>query len=89
MGEMLLEVVCLLLGIYTFIVFARVLSTWVTRPPEPLLPVFRGLAALTDPLLRPLRERLPTLSLGGLGLDLSPLVLIFGLIILRSIVCAA
>jgi YggT family protein len=42
---------------------------------------------LIYPLILPLRRILPPLRLGGAMLDLSPLVLIFGLQILRRFIC--
>jgi YggT family protein len=46
--------------------------------------VFRG---VTEPVLRPLRALLPPVRLGGMGLDLSPLVLLIALGILSAVIC--
>ncbi len=80
---------CLLLQVYWFVLLAHVIFSWVPRPPEPLLPFVRGVSRLVEPLAAPLRRVIPPLRLGGVGLDLSILVLFFGLLIVRSLVCSA
>jgi YggT family protein len=73
------------LGIYRFVLLGHVIFSWVPRPPEPLIPVRLGLAALVEPLLRPLRGKIPPLRLGGVALDLSIIVLFIGLIVLQGV----
>jgi YggT family protein len=43
--------------------------------------------SVTEPVLRPLRAILPPVRLGGVGLDLSPLVLLIALGILAAAIC--
>lgn len=83
------SVLCLLLGIYWAVLLAHVIFSWVPRPPEPLLPFVRGVRRLVDPVAEPLRRTIPGIPLGasGVRLDLSILVLFFGVIILQGIVC--
>lgn len=83
----LLDVLCLLLTIYFIILLARIILSWVPSLPEPIQPLARGVRALTDPLLNPLRGLIPPIGAGGVGLDLSPLILFFGIMILRGILC--
>jgi YggT family protein len=66
------------IGMYTLVLLAYVIFSWIPRPPEPLVPIRLGSAALVDPLLRPLRGRIPPLRLGGIALDLSIIVLFIG-----------
>lgn len=82
-----LEFVCLLLSIYVLVLLVRIVLGIIPSLPEPLRPVERGLGALTDPLLNPLRRVIPPVGAGGLGLDLSPLVLFFGIMVLQLILC--
>lgn len=63
------------IGMYTLVMLAYVIFSWVPRPPEPLIPIRLGSAAMVDPLLRPLRGVIPPLRLGGIALDLSIIVL--------------
>jgi len=73
-GNFLLTVANLLhlvLMAYMWIIIARAILSWVS--PDPFNPIVRFLYRVTEPVLRPIRYRLPTLSM---GLDLSPMVVI-------------
>lgn len=74
--------VILLLQAYVLVLIAYVIIAWVPRMPEPLQPAARGVRGMVDPLLQPLRRVMPPLRLGGIGIDLSILVLFFGVQIL-------
>ncbi len=80
-------VICQLLLLYLLVLIGRIILSWVPSPPEPLLPVVRLLAKLTDPVLVPLRNVLPPVRIGAAALDLSPLVVYFGISILRGVLC--
>jgi YggT family protein len=73
------------LGIYIIVMFAYVIFSWVPRPPEPLVPIRLGSAALVDPVVRPLRGVIPPLRLGGIALDLSIIVVFIGARILQGV----
>ena len=55
---------------YILIIIARALISWVS--PDPFNPIVRFLYRATEPVLRPIRRRMPT----ALGLDLSPLIVL-------------
>lgn len=80
-------IVCWLLLAYELVLLAYVIFSWVPRPPEPLQPVIRVVQGLVEPLLAPLRRVIPPLRMGGVGLDLSILVVFFAVIILRGVLC--
>ncbi len=61
-------------------VIIRAVISWVN--PDPYNPVVRILQRLTEPLLRPLRRLAPPHKLGGL--DLSPLILVLLIQLVRS-----
>lgn len=83
----LLTVICWLLTLYWLVLLAHVVFSWVPRPPEPILPLVRGVRALVEPVAAPLRRVIPPLQLGGMGLDLSILILFFAVILLRGALC--
>jgi YggT family protein len=70
----LLNVVHLAITIYIWIIIIRALISWVS--PDPFNPIVRFLYRATEPVLRPIRRKLPTYQI---GLDLSPLLVIIGL----------
>jgi YggT family protein len=49
--------------------------------------VYGFLYAITEPVLGPLRRLIPPVGIGGMGLDLSPTIVLFGLFILTGILC--
>jgi YggT family protein len=61
----------LVLEVYFWIIIARAVLSWVS--PDPFNPVVRFLYRVTEPVLRPIRYRLPTVAA---GLDLSPVVVL-------------
>ncbi|HVM00258.1 MAG TPA: YggT family protein [Egibacteraceae bacterium] len=85
----LMQVLCIALDVYYVVLLVRIILSWVPSLPEPVQPVARGVRAVTDPLLNPLRGVLPPVRIGAGALDLSPLILFFGIIILRALICPA
>ena len=85
--DIVLTVVCLALDIYWIILIARIILSWVPSLPEPLLPVARFIRAATDPLMLPLRGMLPPVQMGAAAFDLSPLIIFFGVGLIRSLLC--
>jgi YggT family protein len=79
----------LLLEIYWWVLLAHVIFSWIPRPPEPIMPFVLGVRRLVEPVVAPLRRVIPPLRLGGIALDLSILVLFFGVAILRQVARAA
>ena len=69
----------LLLQAYFWIIIARAVLSWVS--PDPFNPIVRFLYRVTEPVLRPIRHRLPTLAI---GIDLSPMVVILAIFFLDS-----
>ncbi len=69
----------LVLWAYFWIVIARAVLSWVN--PDPFNPIVRFLYRVTEPVLRPLRRRLPTV---GMGLDLSPMLVILAIYFLQA-----
>jgi len=63
---------------YIIIIIVRALISWVS--PDPYNPIVRFLYRVTEPVLRPIRYRLPTVAM---GLDLSPVVVILILMFLQ------
>ena len=64
--------------LYVFVIFAMVIMSWlisfnvINRHNQVVDMIWRTVVALTEPLLRPIRNLMPNMG----GLDLSPLVLL-------------
>ncbi len=79
----LAEVIDLVIQIYTYIVIARAIVSWVN--PDPYNPIVRFLYQATEPVLVRIRRMIP--SVFG-GFDLSPIILLVGLTLLRRLLLA-
>jgi YggT family protein len=49
--------------------------------------VYSVLYSLTEPVLGPVRRIIPPMGFGGMGLDLSPIVVFFGISVISGILC--
>mgnify|MGYP001179669879 FL=1 len=76
----LATVINMVCQIYFYIVVARALLSWVN--PDAYNPIVRFLHNVTDPVLDRIRRILP-FNLGGI--DISPIVLLFGLEVVRQL----
>ncbi len=74
-----MTLLCRLLDIYVVLIIARIVLEWIRVPGDhPLAQIKRLLAAAVDPLLIPIRRVLPDMPIGGVRIDLSPLLLLLG-----------
>lgn len=64
-----------LLGLYSWVIIAAALITWVS--PDPRNPIVMFLRQVTEPVLTPVRRLLPPWKTGGL--DFSPLIVILAI----------
>ncbi len=73
--------------IYVYIVLISIILSWFRVPGDhPVAAVQRGVSRLVDPVLAPIRRMLPPVRIGGMGLDLSPIILILGLQFLLAVI---
>jgi YggT family protein len=75
----LAQLIHLVLMAYFWIIIARAVLSWVN--PDPFNPIVRFLYRVTEPVLRPIRHRLPTFSI---GIDLSPMIVILAIYFLDA-----
>ena len=71
-------VVNIVLNTYMWIIIVRALLSWVN--PDPYNPIVQFIYRITEPVLRPIRNVLPTQQI---GLDLSPMVAILAIYFLQ------
>ncbi|MDQ1446113.1 MAG: YggT family protein [Acidimicrobiaceae bacterium] len=83
-----MAIVCLLLQLYLIALFGRIILSWFPiSPGSPLAPVFSALYAVTEPVLGPIRRMLPPMRMGGMGLDLSPIIVIVLFQVIQRSIC--
>lgn len=84
----ILDVVMLVLQLYTYVIVAAAIFSWlyafnVVNPRNQVVSMIGNmLYQLTEPLLRPIRQILPSMG----GLDLSPIVLLLGVFLLQQVI---
>ncbi len=82
------EIACWFLYIYSFVLIARILLSWIPiRFLERIETLGGILYTLTDPVLRPLRRVLSPLRLGAIALDFVPAIAVVAIMFLRRIIC--
>jgi YggT family protein len=78
------SIICGALGIFIFMVYARVILSWFPANPNGAFgQIARIIYQITDPVMLPVQRALPLVG----PLDLSPIVVVIGLSILQSIIC--
>ncbi len=76
----IIQLVQTLFDLYSFILLARVLISWVQI--DPYNPIVRLLYQLTEPLLAPIRRLLPQTGM----MDFSPIVAFIAIMVVERIV---
>jgi YggT family protein len=74
------ELVALVINVFLFAVLIQVIMSWIN--PGGYNPALELVERLTEPLLAPARRLLPPIS----GLDLSPMLVMLGLVVLEMLV---
>jgi YggT family protein len=83
-----LDVVMLALNIYTWLLIASAVLSWliafnvVNTRNQFVATVWDSLYKITEPALRPIRERLPSLG----GIDISPIILLLLIFFIQSVI---
>jgi len=72
----LASVIDMVATVIIWLIIARAILSWVS--PDPNNPIVRAIYQMTEPLLYPIRSRLPYMG----GMDLSPIVTIIAVIFL-------
>jgi YggT family protein len=81
------EFVHTLFLVYLLLIFAYIITSWIPLPYNVWLNrVQRFLYDVVDPYIRLFRRFLPQLRMGGLGLDLSPVLAILVLFALERVI---
>ena len=82
------DYVSALFTVYVILILVRILLSWIPRLPynRVLHSVVTFVHDVTDPYLRLFRRVIPPIGGGGFGLDISPIIAIFVLVIAQQII---
>ena len=84
----LLDVILLVLDLYTYVVIAAVILSWliafnvVNMYNDFVRSIANAVNALTEPVLRPIRQLMPNLG----GIDISPVILFLLIFLIQQII---
>jgi len=76
------------IGLYQIVVFAAVIFSWligfnvINSSNEFVRTIWMALNAVTEPLLGPIRRLLPNMG----GLDISPIILLLGCVLVQNVI---
>lgn len=85
MGIVRLLLQWLLLGLFVWIVLSWIVGFGRLPFDHPIRRIYEVMSRIIEPVLRPIRAVIPPVRIGGAALDLSPLILIFGISILARL----
>jgi YggT family protein len=89
---LLLALVSFVLLLFQMLLVARAVLDWSVALAGPSMPgsirsrLTRGVHAVTEPVLGPVRRVLPPLRFGGVGIDLSFVVVFLAVVLIRSFI---
>lgn len=85
---MIMRLVCLALQLYALAVVARIVLSWVRVPSDHAVGRISSLlSVIVDPPLRVIRGVVPEIPIGPARLDLSPMILLLAVILVRQVIC--
>lgn len=75
-----------LLSLFLLVLFARAILSWFPPSGSGVMETIRGvLFTITEPVLAPVRRLIPPARIGGMGLDLSFMVVVLAIIIIQGV----
>ena len=78
--------VCSLINLYLILLFARIILSWFpVSPGGAMAQIFSFLYTITEPVLGPIRRAIPPIGMGGMGFDLSPIIVIIGVRVIAGV----
>ena len=80
--------ICAALQLYIIVIFIRLIMSWF--PPTPgttYQQIYDVFVTVTEPVLAPVRAIMPPMRMGAMALDLSPIVVLLGLQLIKRIIC--
>lgn len=72
------------IDIYVLLIIIRAFISWIN--PSPFNPLYYFLWKMTEPLLKPIRRSIGIYYMSNVGIDLSPIILIIALEILKRLI---
>lgn len=89
---MALDLICAVLSVTIWLIIAWIVLSYVVNFgrlgwDHPVRRLYDALSKVIEPVMRPIRNVIPPVRIGGAALDLSPVILILGISLLRRFIC--
>lgn len=89
---MALDLLCAVLTAAVWVIIAWIVLSYVVNFgrlgwDHPVRRLYDALSRVIEPIMRPIRNVIPPLRIGGAALDLSPVILILAISLLRGLIC--
>ena len=84
----MISLICLALQLFVILIFVRIILRWFPAREGLFMTVQQCVFSATVWAMGPLRRMIPPVRLGAAAMDLSPLVLLVGISLLRGIICS-
>ena len=89
---MAIDLICAVLTGAVWVIIAWIVLSYVVNFgrlgwDHPVRRLYDALSKVIEPVMRPIRNVIPPLRIGGAALDLSPVILILGISLLRRVIC--
>lgn len=86
------DLICAVLNLAWLALLAWIILSYVVNFGKlpwghPVRKIYDAMSNAINPILMPIRRMLPPVRAGSMGLDLSPMVLFFIIIILQRVIC--
>jgi len=87
-----IDLICAVLTGAVWVIIAWIVLSYVVNFgrlgwDHPVRRLYDALSKAIEPVMRPIRNVIPPLRVGGAALDLSPVILILGISLLRRLIC--
>jgi len=87
-----IDLICAVLTGAVWVIIAWIVLSYVVNFgrlgwDHPVRRLYDALSKVIEPVMRPIRNVIPPLRVGGAALDLSPVILILGISLLRRLIC--
>jgi YggT family protein len=87
-----LDLLCAFLTAVVWVIIAWIVLSYVVNFgrlgwDHPVRRLYDALSRLVEPVMRPIRSVIPPLRIGGAALDLSPVIVILAIGLLRGLIC--
>jgi YggT family protein len=87
-----LDLLCAVLTAVVWVIIAWIVLSYVVNFgrlgwDHPVRRLYDALSRLIEPVMRPIRSVIPPLRIGGAALDLSPVIVILAIGLLRGLIC--